>query len=76
MDDWNKRLLEISEKIGEMMLSINNAVAKFTASETFSNLIDFLSRIPKDIQETDLYRSILRLEKLRLHTIRSKNSRN
>ncbi|MBQ2711344.1 MAG: hypothetical protein IJE50_04760 [Clostridia bacterium] len=63
MDDWNKRLLEISEKIGQMMLSINDAVTKFTASETFSNLIDFLSSIPKDIQETDLYRSILRLEK-------------
>lgn len=47
-------LLSLSEKIGNMVLSVNEAMTRFAASDTFANLVNFLQSIPDDIQKTEL----------------------
>ncbi|MBR4291779.1 MAG: hypothetical protein IKT52_14250 [Oscillospiraceae bacterium] len=56
-------LLSLSEKIGNMVLSVNEAMARFAASDTFANLVKFFQSIPSDIQETELFQRISGFEK-------------
>ena len=56
-------LLSLSEKIGNMVLSINEAMTRFAASDTFANLVKFFQSIPTDIQETELFQHISGFEK-------------
>lgn len=56
-------LLSLSEKIGNMVLSINEAMTRFAASDTFANLVKFFQSIPTDIQETELFQRISGFEK-------------
>ena len=44
------------------MLSVNNALTEFAASDSFANFIDFFQSIPNDIQETELYHRIQQFE--------------
>lgn len=43
MDNWEKQLLELSEKIGKTMISVNKALTEFMRTDTFKNLVDFLA---------------------------------
>lgn len=43
MDNWKKQLLELSEKIGKTMISVNKALSEFMRTDTFKNLVDFLA---------------------------------
>ena len=56
-------LLSLSEKIGNMVLSVNNAMARFAESDAFANLVNFFQNIPDDIQETELFQRISGFEK-------------
>ena len=56
-------LLSLSEKIGNMVLSVNEAMARFAASDTFANLVNFFQSIPDDIQKTELFQRISGFEK-------------
>lgn len=56
-------LLSLSEKIGNMVLSVNEAMTRFAASDTFANLVKFFQSIPTDIQETELFQRISGFEK-------------
>lgn len=51
-------LLSLSEKIGNMVLSINEAMTRFAASDTFANLVKFFQSIPTDVQKTELFQRI------------------
>lgn len=66
LEDWREKLLSISEKIGEMVLSVNNAMTKFVNSDAFNNMLEFFRSIPDDIQETELFQHISTLEKKKL----------
>ena len=57
------KLLSISEKIGNMVLSVNEAMTRFAASDTFANLVKFFQSIPTDIQETELFQRVSGFEK-------------
>ena len=63
MDNWKKQLLELSEKIGKTMISVNKALSEFMRTDTFKNLVDFFSNLPDDIQDTELFHHITQLEK-------------
>ena len=63
MDNWKKQLLELSEKIGKTMISVNKALTEFMRTDTFKNLVDFFSNLPDDIQDTELFHHITQLEK-------------
>ena len=63
MDNWEKQLLELSEKIGKTMISVNKALTEFMRTDTFKNLVDFFSNLPDDIQDTELFHHITQLEK-------------
>ena len=56
-------LLSLSEKIGNMVLSVNEAMARFAASDTFANIVNFFQSIPDDIQDTELFQRISGFEK-------------
>lgn len=62
LEDWKKELLSTAESIGKFTISVYEGLKKFVASETFKQLIEFLNNIPKDIQETELFKSISKLK--------------
>ena len=66
MEEWKKQLLSTAENIGKITVSACEGLKKFVSSETFKQLIDFLSNIPDDIQETELFQSILELRKSKI----------
>lgn len=63
LNDWKEQLLKLSEEIGKTMMTIDKAMAKFMRTDTFKNLVDFLSNLPDDIQETELFNNVKQLEK-------------
>ena len=63
MEEWQKQLMDISERIGLMMKSVNKAMSAFSQSEEFRRLADFFKNIPEDIQETELFHHIQGFEK-------------
>ena len=66
LEEWEKQLLSTAENIGKITVSVCEGFKKFVSSETFKQLIDFLSNIPDDIQETELFQSILELRKSKI----------
>lgn len=46
-----------------MVLSVNENMTRFAASDTFADLVSFFRSIPDDIQETELFQRISDLEK-------------
>lgn len=63
MEEWQKQLMDISERIGLMMKSVNKAMLAFSQSEEFKRLVEFFKNIPEDIQETELFQHIQGFEK-------------
>jgi hypothetical protein len=63
LNDWKEQMLKLSEEIGKTMMTIDKAMAKFMRTDTFKNLVDFLSNLPDDIQETELFNNVKQLEK-------------
>ena len=43
MDNWEKQLLELSEKIGKTMISVNKALTEFMRTDTFKNLVALIN---------------------------------
>lgn len=56
-------LLSLSEKIGNMVLSVNETMTRLATSDTFANLVNFFQSIPDDIQKTELFQRISGFEK-------------
>ncbi len=63
MDEWKKQLLKLSEMIGRTMMTIDKAMTEFMKTDTFKNIVDFLSNIPDDIQDTELFHNIMQFKK-------------
>lgn len=63
MEDWREQFLLLSEKIDNMVLSVNKALGEFTKSDAFENILEFFRSIPDDIQETELFKHISEFEK-------------
>lgn len=51
-------LLSSLEKIGNMALSVREAMTRLIASDAFAEVVKFFQSIPTDIQETELFRRI------------------
>ena len=56
--DHIKKFMSLSEKIGKMMLSVNEAMTRFAASDAFAKIVNFFQSLPNDIQETELFQHI------------------
>lgn len=41
-----------------MVLSVNEAMARFAASDTFASIVNFFQSLPDDIQDTELFQRI------------------
>lgn len=63
MKEWQKQLMDISERIGLMMKSVNKSMSAFSQSEEYRRLADFFKNIPEDIQKTELFQHIQGFEK-------------
>ena len=63
LEDCREKLLSLSEKIGEMVLTVNDAMTKLVNSDAFNNMLEFFRSIPDDIQDTELFQHISTLEK-------------
>lgn len=63
MEEWKNRLSEVCETVGKIVLLVNKAMTEFVQSDTFKQLVEFFSNLPDDIQETELFRYIITLEK-------------
>ena len=60
-EEVKEQLLEVSKAIGEMTEKATHSLNRFIESEEFKSLIDALSNLPKDVQETDLFKRTVSL---------------
>ena len=62
MEEWKNRLMECSENISKLALSVNAAMTSFVQSDSFRKLANFFGNLPDDIQKTELFRYINNLK--------------
>ena len=56
MESWKEQLLSTAKTINKWTTAVFNGLKNLLTPETFSKLVEFLSSLPDDIQETELFK--------------------